>query len=323
MITRMQPLLLVSALLVAAPTLAQDAAPEDDGYAELVQEGVSEFSRGNWDESYLLFSQAHELQPNARTYRGMGLSAYEARQYVRAFVNLQAALTDERRPLSDAQRTEVETLIKKTARFIAKMTLAVSPAEATLQVDARKPVFDKDGALLLDRGTHEIVVKAPGHSSAIRRLVVRAGETGSFEVRLEPEGGPVDPGAEPVIADVSLEGVGAAPERNYVPVLIAGGAAVAFAATATVLYFMASGEADDIRSACSDGCAPADVDKRIDDGSIDGMQTTGAIFWVLAGGAAAAAGVLYYLEMGSETAAGEPSIGVAIGPNSAHLRAEF
>jgi len=320
--------LLASALLwqalLAAPAVAQEA--EDDGYTGLVQEGVAEFSRGNWEESFLLFSQAHELQPNARTYRGMGMSGYEARQYVRAFVNLQASLEDERRALNESQRAEVEVLIKKTERFIAKMKLSLSPADATVQVDARKPVIAKDGTLLLDRGTHEIVVKAPGFDSAIRRLVVRAGESGDFEVRLEPEGsapGGGDP--QPVIADVSLDGIGdGGADRNYVPTLIAGGASVAFALGATVLYFMATGEEDDIRKECADGCPPDEVDKLIDDSGIDGMQTTGGIFWVLAGGAAVTAGVLYYLEVGgSETAATEPSVGLALGPAGAQLSGRF
>lgn len=312
--------LVVAMLWSASPVLADDST-----YDELVQEGVAEFGRGNWEESYLLFSQAHAEQPNARTFRGMGMSAYEARQYVRAVVNLQAALKDERRALDDAQRESVETLMVKSERFIARMTLVVSPADAVIEVDSRKPTLDGDGRLLLERGTHEITVKAPGHLPTIRRLVVRAGETGTLEITLDSEASDTADAVEPapVVEDASApDDMGTEP--NYVPIIVSGGAAVVFGVTAVVLQMMASGEADDIRDSCPDAtCTPDEVENRIDD--VDSLQTMSIVSWAATGAALIAAGVFYYIEFGSESAAtGQTtSVGLGISPNGLALRGRF
>ena len=85
-------LLAASAASVSAAASAQ---PAPSGYRELLAEGVVEFDEGNFDRAGALFAKAHALYPNARTLRGMGLSAFEASQYAIALVHLRAALAEQ------------------------------------------------------------------------------------------------------------------------------------------------------------------------------------------------------------------------------------
>src|SRR5262245_2196729 len=102
-----------------AAAQARGGSSEDAEYRQVVEEALAEFNRGNWEEAAALFERAHRLNPSARTLRGMGLTAYEARRYVDATRHLSEALTETRRPLTPAQREEVTQTLDRARRFIA------------------------------------------------------------------------------------------------------------------------------------------------------------------------------------------------------------
>src|SRR5690242_19589387 len=67
--------------VVPLAATAQDApqiedAPAPPEYAEAIQEAVGHYSAGRWRQAQKAFARAHALQPSARTYRGLGLSAF-------------------------------------------------------------------------------------------------------------------------------------------------------------------------------------------------------------------------------------------------------
>src|SRR5262245_32778468 len=114
--------LALGCMSVWSPQLAAAQArgsSEDAEYRSVVEEALAEFNRGNWEEAAALFERAHRLNPSARTLRGMGLTAYEARRYVDATRHLSEALTETRRPLTPAQREEVTQTLDRARRFIA------------------------------------------------------------------------------------------------------------------------------------------------------------------------------------------------------------
>src|SRR5262245_21535053 len=80
--------------LLTSSALAQE---EPDEYREAIEAAVEELNAGLYEEALAQFSRAHELQPSARTLRGIGLAAYELRDYVRAVEALEASLEDPRR----------------------------------------------------------------------------------------------------------------------------------------------------------------------------------------------------------------------------------
>src|SRR6478609_8057933 len=96
--------LLRALVLLCVLAAARASAQESDESKRLLQEALTEFNAGRWDEAYALFSRLNAQDPGARTLRGMGFSAFEARRYANAVIDLQAALVEKRRPLSADQR---------------------------------------------------------------------------------------------------------------------------------------------------------------------------------------------------------------------------
>jgi pimeloyl-ACP methyl ester carboxylesterase len=153
----------------------------ESSYGELVRESLSEFSAGDFAEARALFERAHALQPNARTLRGLGITAFELKRCVKAVTELEAALADARKPLTDAQRNEVQGLIKKARRFVGKFKLELTPANATVLLDGRP---SESAELVIDLGEHQVSVHAPGYRDAELKLVIDGGEDTTQRVKL-------------------------------------------------------------------------------------------------------------------------------------------
>src|SRR3954470_14714051 len=81
-------------LVSPAPGHAQEATGAPAGYDDLIKRAVVEFDNSHWAEARALFGRAHELAPNARTFRGLGITAFELRRYVDATRELEASLND-------------------------------------------------------------------------------------------------------------------------------------------------------------------------------------------------------------------------------------
>jgi len=86
----------------AAPGSSREAAPgETQAYRALINDAAAEYDAKHFAEARALFRRAHELEPSARTWRGMGMAAFELRDYVKSLRALEASLVDSRLPLSD------------------------------------------------------------------------------------------------------------------------------------------------------------------------------------------------------------------------------
>lgn len=182
--SRLQLALLCLALSVwaGAPHARADGAQD---YGELIREAVGEFERGNWEEAHVLFRRAHALSPNARTFRGLGITAFESRRYVEAISALESALVDENKALTPEQRSEVESVIARARTFVAIYRIRVRPDDAEVLVDGAR--VDPSRELVLDPGEHAFVARAAGHEDyqAIQRA--NAGSKNELEIELRPE----------------------------------------------------------------------------------------------------------------------------------------
>ena len=174
------PLLVV---LVSGTAVAQRGRAEDE-YDEAIRDALVEWDAGRWAEARALFQRAHELQPNARTLRGIGMSAFEMRQYVEAIRFLTASLTEPERPLTERQRSQVEELLARARAFLGHYRLIPSVASAQIVVDDMP--IDDIGDLWLDLGSHTIVARAVGYEPLHRRLEVRGGEDEVLQLELMP-----------------------------------------------------------------------------------------------------------------------------------------
>jgi hypothetical protein len=188
------------------------AKNRDDGYVQVIQNAVVEFDSGNWAEARVLFEQAHTLRPTARTLRGMGMTSFEMKEYVRAEKELNASLVDLRSPLAEAQRHEVLALLLRLERYIGKLIVRAQPADAnpTITLDGSKV----ESEIKLDLGRHELSVQAPGYRPVNRTVSVEGGKTQTLELTLTPldmgalspgYGPPSDPGpAMPIVPPMDM-----------------------------------------------------------------------------------------------------------------------
>lgn len=216
--TRAACALIVGALL----SCAQAAAQEDDPrYRAAIEQAVAEFDAARFPEARALFLRAHDIQPNARTLRGVGLASFEMRDYVEAYRALTASLRETARPLTSEQRSAVEALIERTAAFLGFYRVQLAPAGATLSLDGAAPVQTEDGRLVLPIGEHELVARMEGHREARARVRVRGGEDEPLELELAPLEVPAP--VVPVAAVSSTPPTTTAPDASVAHVMLVGG----------------------------------------------------------------------------------------------------
>ena len=166
------------------PSLASDGT-DDPAYRKAIKEGLAEFAALHFEEARSLFQRAHDINPNARTFRGIGMTSFELRDYVAAVRNLSAALKDSRKPLSSEQRKSTEELLERSRLLVDAYVLIVSPHNARVLIDGRTPELDADGTLLLGVGLHNLEVSAPGMIMRSLPINVRGGERKELSVTLE------------------------------------------------------------------------------------------------------------------------------------------
>jgi hypothetical protein len=292
-------------LLAPATALSQDAG--DAAYRSAIDEAVQEFSAGRWEEARTLFKRAHELSPNARTLRGMGMSAFEMRLYVQAIRELDGALRDTRKPLDGELRAQVQQLIVKARSFVGRVMPLVEPGEAKLLIDGRDPVREPDGSVLLDVGPHVISATLDGYKPSNVRLSVEGGSDQIVRVPLEPllAAAPVVPAIdpnrpaapEPPPTDTPPPAAKAESDLDtYAWIALAG--AGAFGVTAAVLWFgVAEGQYDDLEDRCGQtGCS----DSEISDSGVETTDTLTSVFLGLSIASGLTSGVLFALDATSD-----------------------
>lgn len=191
-------------MLIIGVTCASARASDsrEAEYKMLTASAVEEHSMGHYIEARALFAKAHAIEPNARTLWGMGTAAFEGRQYVDAIELLKASLNDTRKPLTSAQKSQAESLIQRSSDFVAHVALDLTPVSANLTVDGHDIAPDEKGELLVDSGTHQIVVSAGGFQDHIRSVSWAPGAV-KLRVRLTPLAAsvnvdqPIVPAADP------------------------------------------------------------------------------------------------------------------------------
>lgn len=192
--------LLIGLTLLAAtfgPPAEARAQAETREYRQLIRRAMREFNDGRFEEARALFHQAHELTPNARTARGIGMASFELRDYVAAEAALDEALASTTRPLTRDMRAATEDLLSQTRGFLGRYLFIVDPSSASLTVDDAVPPSRLDGMVLLPIGEHVIRVEAAGFAPFTRRIRVTGGESETVQIALRGEGEP-EPDDSPV-----------------------------------------------------------------------------------------------------------------------------
>lgn len=170
---------------IAAESSSASEAKEDPAYRAAIKDALAEYSARHFEEARILFRRAHELDPNARTLRGIGMASFELRDYVAAVHALSAALVDPRKPLTPEQRTHAQGLLERSRLFVDIYSLKVTPSDARVLIDGRAPDYEPDGTVLLGFGSHNLEVSKPGFVLRTFSVNVRGGERKDLSMTLE------------------------------------------------------------------------------------------------------------------------------------------
>lgn len=169
---------LVYALLCCAShAVAQPAPPPVNmkQYQTVVRRAVDQFDRGHYERAKALFTEAHQIFPNARTLRGLGMVAYTARDYVQAIPLLESAIASQVKPLDPPLIVEAREVIDRCRGFIGIARVRLVPSEAQLLVNAAPAALAGDGSIALNPGSYEVEAHAPGYLSATRLVRIEPG----------------------------------------------------------------------------------------------------------------------------------------------------
>jgi hypothetical protein len=316
---------------------AREQSKEDGAYKDLIDQALTEFKLKNWPEARVLFRRAHELNPNARTLRGLGVVSFEMRDYQQAVQHLSAALVDGRQPLTDVQRSECDGLLARSRTFVGSYTLRLEPGAAQVTLDGSALVRDQDGLVLVPFGEHTLRGVAAGYQDGMLRVQVQGGERSELMLSLLPAGAApvaaIPPPMAPMVANRELpaasEPASPAPLRDEKRGFIGGGlrytwiavgVGAVFGGAAVAFWYAGQGKLDDLEAQCSRRAAEGNPCARGDTNtdSIERFETlTNASLGVAAVGAVAA-GVLVALEWPRER-----DLSVNVGLQSVSLRGSF
>jgi hypothetical protein len=319
-------------LLLCSAAHAQSG--EHPAYEQTIAEAVREFSAQRFEEARALFKRAHELAPSARTLRGLGMTAYELRMYVQTMRELEAALRDTRKPLTEEQRNHASSLIAKSREFVGRVLLQLLPADATALVDGQPAEVEAGGVLLLDVGTHVIGATAADHKPSNVRVRVEGGSEQLVKLALEPVAPPalepavvepetpappvLDPELsdrpKPVSGDGSLSSVG----------WIALAGAGAFGITSAAFWLVGDSQLDELKTVCMDSCS----EQQIDDSGIETSDALTNVFLGLSALSGGVAIVMFAIDAGSgEQARGDGTVvagaNVRLAPGALRVEGRF
>lgn len=180
-------------------------------YQELVAQAIEESAQGRWDEAHRLFRAAHLAYPNARSFRGLAMTAFEIPDYVTAVISMRAALASEVRPLTAEQRVEGEALLRRAEVFVGRFTTSDYPDDAVFVVDEVRVELAPGRLLVLPLGRH-MILASWGDTRAHATVRVQGSELEALELIIDR---PPQTATEPVQLAVPPPAALPAPAPNH------------------------------------------------------------------------------------------------------------
>lgn len=269
---------------------------DDEAYDAAINTAVAHYRNKEWQAAREAFARAHALRPSARTFRGLGLSAYYAQDDVAAAAALQSALEDARNALDPEQRAQVTDLLERIRPRVAHVHVQAKPETVAIQVDGAA-IAGQQGHFVIP-GRHRLLVSAPGFVDFYEEFEVSGGQRMSLRVVLEPK-----PVPKPAVVTAPGEAAGAKrlatanrvrQERHeggftVEPWMIAGAAAGVVAVVAVAFALATDDELAELQRRCDQlGCTPETRDRIWAESPIETyeMLTNVALATAIAGTAA-------------------------------------
>jgi hypothetical protein len=268
-----------------------------------------------------LFERAHGLEPTARTFRTIGMAAFNQGDYVAAIQNLEAALVDRRKPLTDAQQAHVSQLLELSNQRIGRFRVRVQPEGARLLVDGKSPALSRGGELLLVPGRHELDLEAQGRDRLTRDLEVQARDRAPLELNAAEAAPPPSQLAVETSTSLESDSISARTtatsdsdggRRTWAVIALAAGGAGLL--TSGIAAAFAVKKKSVLNSACPQRqCAPDYYDQ------VDSYNTLRTVSGVALGTALVGAGVGAYLVLSGDRES-DTHVAAVVSPNLIGIR---
>ena len=294
-------------------------ADTDDGgeeYRRAIEQAVAAFDAADLATARSAFEHAHSISPNARTFRGIAVTAFRQGDFFTAVIAFRSALADTRKPLTAEQRNEATTLLRQAERQIGHVTVVTVPGNATARLDGR--VVDAGRELDVPTGTHVFRADLPGYRAVEREKTVAAGARMNVELELQVESSPA--GAT-VPAPVAKEVPPVTTKsKGRVWTWVALGAAPVLGGVGLGVWLSGLSAAKSIRDCTS--CTWDDVQHKRDEYGLPWKQTFATVSGIAAGAALGGAVVLYFVE-GKSTDGPPPSVAFGLSGTGAYASGAF
>lgn len=272
------------ATLAAAVVLsiAAGAAAEktmDDEAREQFERGVELYDEGKFDQAAISFARAYELKPTYKLLYNIAQTENQLGHYTGALEAYQKYLEDGEDNVDDDRKNQIVSEIARLETLVGTIAITGDAEGASVFIDTRAvgntPL---PGPIMVDVGEHEVLVKQDGVE--IHRQVVKVAGQEDVSVEWVTPTGPIDGGEK-------------APKRlwTWVSLGVAGAAGIA----GGVIGGVALSSKNDLEdNYCFDNqCLASQKDER---DRVGNLALTADILYGVAGAAAAAAIVLFFVE---------------------------
>jgi tetratricopeptide (TPR) repeat protein len=190
--TRLGPLLVLAALGVAAPAIAQtksaarpDGTPVDEARQHF-QRGVELYHEGSLDAALAEFTKAYALAPNYRVLYNLAQVQNERHDFVAALRLYQQYLEEGGDALSADRREQVTRDIAALQGRVAKVTVGANVAGAELLIDGVPAgTLPLGEPVLVNAGLRQLQVRKVGFETATRTETVADGDAVRVDVELD------------------------------------------------------------------------------------------------------------------------------------------
>jgi hypothetical protein len=199
-------LLFASALAIslssAKSASAEAPATEDTATTEARQhfaDGLRLYKDGDFDAALVQFERAYEKKPNPKVLYNIAQTYFQLREYVEAREAMSRYLEEAGPSIEPERRAQATTDLAQLQKRIAKISLTVNVAGATVLVDGKKVgTTPLAGPLEVSEGLRTISIETPDGGARQRVVRIAGGESQAIAIQfVENQHRPADAGKEP------------------------------------------------------------------------------------------------------------------------------
>lgn len=277
-------------------------------------EGLKLYKDGDFDAALVQFERAYAIKPNYKVLYNIAQTYFELREYVEAQDNMARYLKEGGTLIDPERQAAVSKDLAELEQRIAKVTLTVNVAGATVLVDGKKVGTTPLGEpISVSEGQRTISVEAPNRGARQRLIRVAGGEQQALTLDFEEAPPPVP--AMPINLPPQPKpstGLGAGFWASAI-------GAVALGASAGVSGYFALQAQDDNKNQRKElGVSQSTLDDS--DHRAKALALTSDI---LSGAAIVCAGVAVVLLVSSPHHTASAQVGLRLSPGSANLVGRF